>query len=183
MRFAARLFTLFCLSTIAIAPSVAHTILLYTVPKRDQIISTFPNEISLTFDEDLLTIDEREINSFEVVSSTGKSVRLLPPKIMGAKISATVNDGALDFGSYTVSYRIVAGDGHVVETSYNFTYQSENLDEEIIERQMDESSPSSGESATDSQTFLNLNFAIVLVVVLPLLLIFTWFFIRRHKKG
>ena len=183
MRFAARLFSLLCLSVIGIAPAVAHTTLVDSVPGRDQIISTFPNEISLTFDEDLMTIDNTEINSFEVVSPMGKSLRLLRLAIKSATISATMKDEAIDNGSYTVSYRIVAGDGHVVEGSYNFTYQSGNLDEEIIEGQADESSPSGVESVTDSQSFLNQYGTVTSAVGLPLLLIFSWLLLRSRKNS
>ena len=183
MKLVGRFFATICLTVIAVAPAVAHTTLVYSVPGRYQIVATFPNEITLSFGEDLLTIDEKVINSFKVISSSGNSVKLSPPRIQGATISASLNDSAPDFGIYTVSYRIVAGDGHVVQGSYNFRYQSENLGDDPAEGQSEEGAPSANENVTDSQSFLNQYGAVTSAVGLPLLLIFSWILFRSRKNS
>ena len=110
-------------------------------------------------------------------------MKFSPARIQGAAISATTKADTFDFGIYTVSYRIVAGDGHVVEGSYNFRYQAENLGDDPTEAQAEEGAPSADENVTDSQSFLNQYGTVTSAVGLPLLLIFSWLLLRSRKNS
>jgi hypothetical protein len=78
-------------------------------------------EIVLDFNEELLVIGQDDPNSIEVFDASGELVSG-DSKVSGARISAGLSINGN--GSYSVKYRVVSKDGHVIEDSYGFEVQS-----------------------------------------------------------
>ena len=111
-----------------ISPSSAHTSLISSQPKVDGRVSGPLVEISLQFDEDLITLGEKETNRIALVGPNGKNMALEKTEVVGSTARASVDSSAMKSGIYSVQYRVVSGDGHVVASEYRFTYiaNSEN---------------------------------------------------------
>ncbi len=86
------------------------------------MLTEFPSEVSLTFNESLLEIGAENPNKVEVVNSMG-DVLSGASKVSGPVVSVPVQITGND--EYRVSYRVVSADGHVIEGSYSFNVQSE----------------------------------------------------------
>lgn len=172
-------------------PAIAHTSLLESTPKRDSIIATMPKEIILVFGEDLLTINDSTNNYFEVFDSANAKVSLSEINLDGAKLSARVLNDRIRAGKYSISYRVVAGDGHVVKGIVKFTIGQELVNSAPPIVKLIESTPTAPESSK-AELLVNENFdnhnhsnffshhlEHILMVVVPLIIILAWYFVRR----
>lgn len=172
-------------------PAIAHTSLLESTPKRDSIIATMPKEIVLVFGEDLLTINDSMNNYFEVFDSTNAKMSLSEITLDGAKLSARVLNDQIKSGKYSISYRVVAGDGHVVKGNVKFTIGQELFNSAPPIVKLIESTPTAPESSK-AELLVNENFdnhnhsnffshhlEHILMVVVPLIIILAWYFVRR----
>jgi methionine-rich copper-binding protein CopC len=113
-------------------PSVAHshTSLLSSEPKVDSVVQVFPSMIRLEFGESLLVFENHESNYFNVISPSGKGVKIGDITVDGPIIEAPVEEHVPEQGIYKVLYRVVAGDGHVLNREFSFTYKSVNSTQE-----------------------------------------------------
>ena len=172
-------------------PASAHTSLLESTPKRDSIIATMPKEIILVFGEDLLTINDSTNNYFEVFDSANAKVSLSEINLDGAKLSARVLNDRIRAGKHSISYRVVAGDGHVVKGIVKFTIGQELFNSAPPRVKLIESTPTAPESSK-AELLVNENFdnhnhsnffshhlEHILMVVVPLIIILAWYFVRR----
>jgi hypothetical protein len=73
----------------------------------------------IEFSGDLQTLDGEAVNSLEVFDSTGIAVNYEDPVISGGRITTKVS-GQSAAGVFTVKYRVVGDDGHVIEGDYTF---------------------------------------------------------------
>ncbi len=96
----------------------AHARLSDTVPAVDSVVEVPPREVELTFDEPvrpvpqgirILSPDGRDVASGEATRSADGRSLTVPVDPAGAR------------GSFTVSYRVVSTDGHVVAGSWVFS--------------------------------------------------------------
>ncbi len=99
----------------------AHSTLVSSVPSADATVVDFPMEVTLSFNEELLKVGEENPNRVEVFDESGVVVSG-PSVLSGASIEAPV--GINGNGAYTVKYRVVSKDGHVVEDEYQFNVES-----------------------------------------------------------
>jgi methionine-rich copper-binding protein CopC len=99
----------------------AHSTLVSSVPSADATVVDFPMEVTLSFNEELLKVGEENPNRVEVFDESGVLVSG-PSVLSGASIAAPV--GINGNGAYTVKYRVVSKDGHVVEDEYQFNVES-----------------------------------------------------------
>ncbi len=99
----------------------AHSTLVSSVPSADSTVVDFPMEVTLSFNEELLKVGEENPNRVEVFDESGALVSGVSV-LTGASISAPV--GINGNGAYTVKYRVVSKDGHVVEDEYQFNVES-----------------------------------------------------------
>jgi methionine-rich copper-binding protein CopC len=99
--------------------SLAHGEITSSFPQADSVEATVPTEVWIDFDGPLQTIDGQEINSLEVIDSSGTVVNEGELVIEGGNIWTKLSDQTLA-GAFTVNYRIVSVDGHPVEGSYSF---------------------------------------------------------------
>lgn len=103
-------------------PAFGHSSLVSSTPAKDAVLTEFPSEVSLTFNESLLEIGAENPNKVEVVNSMGDLLSGVA-KVSGPVISVPVQITGND--EYQVSYRVVSADGHVIEGDYSFTVESE----------------------------------------------------------
>ena len=90
-------------------------------PSANSTVVDFPMEVMLTFNEELLKVGQENPNKVEVFDESGALVSG-GSVLSGASIAAPV--GINGNGAYTVKYRVVSKDGHVVEDEYQFNVES-----------------------------------------------------------
>ena len=99
------------------APSaLAHTDLILSTPDDGAQVAAVPDEVELTFSEDLLP----ETVVVSVEDSAGLVVRVLELEVDGSDVIVAWPPG-LSGTDYTVNYRVVSQDGHPVSGSLAFT--------------------------------------------------------------
>jgi copper resistance protein C len=108
-----------CLSALTIPTSSAHVTIVSSFPERFANVNPIPTEVWIEFSGDLQTLDGEAVNSLEVVDSTGIAVNFEDPIISGGRITTKIS-GQSAPGVFTVKYRVVGDDGHVIEGDYTF---------------------------------------------------------------
>jgi methionine-rich copper-binding protein CopC len=186
-------FTLFLLGSSSHISVVAHTSLISQSPKGNSLVQELPSKISLTFDENLIVIGQA--NSITVTDPNGTEVSTGETSVADNVVSRLLTPSILS-GKFTVSYRVVSEDGHVVSNSYQFTVGNSTAElaspksNEEVEGQ-NESSIS--ESATEipeavanknaeshqGHTFLGEHSGHLLMIIGALVLIYIW---KRQSK-
>ena len=116
-----RLLALTFLMVMYALPVNAHSALVSSVPAADATVVDFPMEVVLNFNEDLMIVGDENPNKLEVFDSQGALVSG-GTVVKGASIAAPV--GIVGNGAFSVKYRVVSKDGHVVEGSYRFNVES-----------------------------------------------------------
>ena len=102
-------------------PASAHTSLITQQPVGNSVIQELPPEISLTFDESLIVIGNA--NKITVLDPMGNEISTGETKVLNNVVSRAINASVVA-GKYSVTYRVVSEDGHVVSATYQFTLQS-----------------------------------------------------------
>lgn len=102
-------------------PSEAHASLVSSVPARRATVTSPPQRVVLTFNERL----EPAFTRVSVSDASGQQVDLKDgavdpsnPKVVNVSLPP------LRPGRYTVRYRVLSVDGHIVEASFPFTVAS-----------------------------------------------------------
>lgn len=108
-----------CLSLMSVPNSSAHVEIVSSFPERFANVNPIPTEVWIEFSGELQTLDGQAINTLEVIDSTGIAVNFDDPIISGARISTKIS-GQSAPGVFTVNYRVVGDDGHVIEGDYTF---------------------------------------------------------------
>jgi len=103
--------------------SSAHSSMIEQFPKGNETISDLPLEVKLSFDEELLDLGSG--NSVIVRNPEGTEITTGPTVLLSSKISRKLTASTLP-GKYSVSYRVVSADGHVVEGTYQFTLRTKS---------------------------------------------------------
>jgi methionine-rich copper-binding protein CopC len=134
----------------------AHAGLVSANPEANTLLSVMPSEISLTFTENLMVLDGKDVNSIALNLMDGPEVKLSDVKVDGAVLSATIPAGEYESGTYEIFYTIVSSDGHKVSDSYSFSLNS-------LARDV---SPTSVKDGGDGVLPLPIVGAIVIVVLL-----------------
>lgn len=99
-------------------PAAAHAFLVKSSPARRATLSHPPSRVDLTFNERL----EPSYSSVSVWSDKGTPVDLRDAAVAaGDPRRLGVSLPTLPPGTYTVRFRVLSVDGHVVESSFPFT--------------------------------------------------------------
>jgi len=99
-------------------PGLAHAILVKSQPAKDEIVKQSPKQIDLWFNDAV----QSEYKALAVIDSSGKRVDnhdVEQTLTDGSHIHASVAD--LVPGKYTVRYRVVSQDSHIVTGKFDFT--------------------------------------------------------------
>ena len=97
----------------------AHVEIVSSFPEQFSNVNPIPTQVWIEFSGELQTLDGEAVNSLEVVDSTGIAVNYEDPIISGGRITTKVS-GQSAAGVFTVKYRVVGDDGHVIEGDYTF---------------------------------------------------------------
>jgi methionine-rich copper-binding protein CopC len=147
--------------------SSAHVEIVSSFPERFANVNPIPTQVWIQFSGELQTLDGEAVNSLEVIDSTGIAVNFEDPVIEGAKIMTKIS-GQSAPGAFTVKYRVVGDDGHVIEGEYAFN-----------------ASPDYAEAVPTATSELeeesSLNVGIVALVVFAIILVIGY--IIKEKKG
>jgi len=103
--------------------SYAHSSMIEQIPKGNATITEMPQEVKLIFDEELLDLGSG--NSVIVRNPDGKEVTTGATKLLSSNISRDLTASTMP-GKYSVSYRVVSADGHVVEGTYQFLLKTKS---------------------------------------------------------
>jgi copper resistance protein C len=96
----------------------AHAALLKSVPARRSSVTLAPTEVRLWFSEDI----EPSYASVWVVDAAGQRLTTGPVAVDDKdKTVIAVNLPPVGPGVYTVNYRVMSVDGHVVQSGFIFT--------------------------------------------------------------
>jgi|SRR5687768_17410667 len=103
------------------APALAHAMLTKAEPPRRAQLVQPPAQVRLWFNEEV----EKDYASVAVLDAAKASVTETKPEIDPKDPKAIVLPlPELSAGKYTVKFRVLSVDGHVVDSSYDFTVKS-----------------------------------------------------------
>ncbi|MBU6254797.1 MAG: copper resistance protein CopC [Actinomycetales bacterium] len=97
----------------------AHVEVVNSFPEQFSNVNPIPTQVWIEFSGNLQTLDGQAVNTLEVVDSTGIAVNYEDPIISGGRITTKIS-GQSAPGAFTVKYRVVGDDGHVIEGEYSF---------------------------------------------------------------
>lgn len=106
---------------ITAAPVHAHADLLLSTPEDGAVLTAAPDEVMLTFSEELLP----DTVVVSVADETGMAVRVLSLEVVGPDVIVTWPPG-MTGSEYDVNYRVVSQDGHPIEGTVAFTVESDS---------------------------------------------------------
>lgn len=104
-------------SLVLAPPASAHYELVSTDPAADSVVTTLPDQISLTFSGDLLADPGATV--IEVVDATGVSLTAGDPAVEGGVVTQALSGDAS--GPITVRWKVVYDDGHAGSADFGFT--------------------------------------------------------------
>ena len=148
-------------------PASAHTVLVTSSPQANSVIESLPTSITITFAEDLVDIGNS--NSISVLDQAGEELSQGDISVSGPTLSKSLTPSD-KLGVFTVAYRAVAADGHVIKDQFTFTVEvtavttSETQEEPI------------SNSATEPENKLSIYLILSVTAIVGglLILIFIW---------
>jgi methionine-rich copper-binding protein CopC len=103
------------------APALAHAMLVKAEPPRRAVLTVTPGQVRLWFNEEV----EKDYAALAVLNADKTPVTDAKPTIAPDDARAIVLPlPELAAGKYTVKFRVLSVDGHVVDSSYDFTVKS-----------------------------------------------------------
>jgi methionine-rich copper-binding protein CopC len=108
-----------CLAFVSNPSASAHVEIVDSFPQQFANVNPIPTQVWIQFSGDLQSLDGEAVNTLEVIDSTGLSVNYEDAVIEGGRITTKVS-GQSAAGVFTVRYRVVGDDGHVIEGEYTF---------------------------------------------------------------
>lgn len=111
-------FGLYALALLTPASAWAHAYLVKAIPAQRAVVYSAPAHVQLWFNERL----EPRFCTVSVVDAGGKPVDLGNPEVAADNPKElSVGVKPLSAGVYTVQFRVLSVDGHVVENRFTFT--------------------------------------------------------------
>jgi hypothetical protein len=103
---------------VQVAPVLAHSMLVKAEPPRRAVLAKTPAQVRLWFNEEL----EGEYASLIVLDAEKHPVTEIKPQLAPDDPKSIVLPlPELTPGKYSVKFRVLSVDGHVVESSFDFT--------------------------------------------------------------
>jgi methionine-rich copper-binding protein CopC len=151
-------------------PAQAHDELISTNPADQAQIATLPDQVVLTFEE-----PPAKTGSQVLVTGPGGSVASGQPVLSGDDVTQAIAPGS-PAGTYTVTWRITADDGHAVFGKFAFTAAAGNAPAPSSATAAAAPSSSAGTTAPAAKSSANKGLWLLVLVVL---LIPVGLFVRR----
>ncbi len=117
-----KLLAALCLAGLTIFTSplaLAHVEIVSSFPEQYANVNPIPTSVWIEFNDNLLNLEGEIVNRIEVTDSTGLVVSYEDAIVEAGKITTKVS-GQSAAGAFTVKYRVVGQDGHVIEGEYTF---------------------------------------------------------------
>ncbi len=97
-------------------PAAAHATLIASTPAKDASLAAPPEQVQLTFDEPVTPAD----NAVSVAGPDGTAWTVGQPAVAGAVLTVPVRPAG-PAGLHTLTYRVLSGDGDLVDGTVRFT--------------------------------------------------------------
>ena len=117
-----KLLAALCLAGFAVFTSplaLAHVEIVSSYPEQYANVNPIPTSVWIEFNDNLQNLEGEIVNTIEVTDSTGLVVSYEDAIVEAGKIMTKVS-GQSAAGVFTVKYRVVGQDGHVIEGEYTF---------------------------------------------------------------
>ena len=165
------------LSIFSVFPSAqAHSDLISSDPVAGASLEQIPESFSLTFNEELISIDGETINTLTLQGIDGKRYELLAPTVVGAVLSAELGAAEYPAETYLLSYRVVSADGHPITGEITFSTQSPTTIESDLGVEV------TYQEEEQERYYSNVGFLIAAAIFLILSIFFGVRFIRRDSQ-
>lgn len=99
--------------------AIAHAELIKSFPVANSILSKAPKYVQLEFGEPLVTLKSKNANSIVILTATAKKISTSRISIIKSVARIEI-PGNLEPGKFTVKYRMVSADGHVLNSQFEF---------------------------------------------------------------
>jgi methionine-rich copper-binding protein CopC len=104
--------------------ALAHAMLVKAEPARRAALTKAPSQVRLWFNEEI----EKDYASLAVQDAAKATITEIKPHVAADDPKSIVLPlPELEAGKYTVKFRVLSVDGHVVDSSYDFTVKSKAL--------------------------------------------------------
>jgi methionine-rich copper-binding protein CopC len=105
------------------APVLAHAQLIKAEPARRAVLDKAPTQVRLWFNEEI----EGAYTSLSVLNANKKPVTDAKPRVVSDDPKSVVLSlPNLGPGKYSVKFRVLSVDGHVVDSSFDYTVKSKS---------------------------------------------------------
>lgn len=98
----------------------AHAEMISSNPAPNAQLSALPSTVSVTYDGNLMVLGSAKTNVLEVRDGQGNQIDDQNSQVKGAVITVGLKPSSAT-GQFTVSWRVVSGDGHPEQGSYQFS--------------------------------------------------------------
>ncbi|MEJ1089233.1 copper resistance CopC family protein [Microbacterium sp. Mu-80] len=102
------------------APASAHDELISSSPAADEQVTTVPEQITLTFSNELLALEENSGTAMIVEDASGEDWVAGAPEVVADTVTVPLEPG-MPNGSYLVTWKVVSSDGHPTSGEYSFS--------------------------------------------------------------
>ncbi|MEJ1090533.1 copper resistance CopC family protein [Microbacterium istanbulense] len=176
----------------AAAPASAHDELVSADPAADAVLTEAPEQLTLTFSSNLLSIDEASSGTAIVVTDeSGTDWVDGAPTVQADTVSVPLKTGVPN-GAYSVTWQVVSSDGHPTSGDYSFRVDApEAAATPSAEPEQSTAAPSADASAEPTPSATPEEGAadylpgalIGLVGVLALVGVVVWVMLARKRKA
>lgn len=97
----------------------AHSILITSYPKNGATVTSSLKKITLKFNEKVLVIKGEKLTTLTLKNDSGIEVSISKPVVEAETVSATIGK-KLNNGNYSLNYRVISQDGHVMSDQIKF---------------------------------------------------------------
>lgn len=108
----------------AASPASAHDEVVATDPAADSVLTEAPEQLSITFSSDLLSIAELSSGTAVIVTDEGGTDWVDgEPTVQGDTATVALKDGMPD-SAYRVTWQVVSSDGHPTSGEFAFAVEA-----------------------------------------------------------
>jgi methionine-rich copper-binding protein CopC len=159
--------------------AIAHSGVVSSNPAAGEVLTELPDEISVTFSEELLVLEGKAVNTLTLTAQDATQVPLTDISVEGNFLRASVPAGDFPAGLYEMNYRVISADGHEISDVIAFSLNT------AISLDTSMASPASSASPevvkSESQPFA-LPVPIVLAIVL-LIVAGGFYLLARRRRA
>lgn len=131
------------------APAAAHDELVSSTPAAGEELAVAPEQIVLTFSNELLSLEENSGTDMTVVDESGRDWVAGAPVVEADTVTVPLEPG-MSGGEYVVTWRVVSSDGHPTDGEYSFSVAADAVAPEPTQTADDETAELEEPAATEA---------------------------------